>query len=61
MVKKSENEIYVIETKGNADLDVPFKLKRLKEWCDDVNSQQPVKFIPLYVEQEKFERNRKFS
>lgn len=60
LVKKSDKEIYIIETKGNADLDVPLKLKRLKEWCEDINSQQDVKFIPLYVEQSKFE-NKHFS
>ena len=55
LVKKSENEVYIIETKGNADLNVPLKLKRLKEWCDDINSKQEVRFIPLYVEQTKLE------
>ena len=56
LVKTSNDTIYVIETKGNADLDVPFKLKRLKEWCSDVNSQQnQIKYIPLYVEQKKYE------
>ena len=57
LVKTSDNEVYIIETKGNADLDVPLKLKRLKEWCDDVNSQEnKIKYIPLYVEQEKYEK-----
>lgn len=57
IVKTSGTEVYIIETKGNADLDVPLKLKRLLEWCDDVNSQQEeIKYIPLYVEQNKFEK-----
>lgn len=54
LVKTSEDKIYVIETKGNADLDVPLKLKRLKEWCSDVNSQQDIEYVPLYIEQTKF-------
>lgn len=54
LVKTSENKVYVIETKGNADLDVPPKLKRLKEWCRDINCQQDINYIPLYVEQKKF-------
>lgn len=57
LVKTSEDTVYIIETKGNADLDVPPKLKRLKEWCDDVNSQETqIKYIPLYVEQKKYEQ-----
>lgn len=57
LVKTSENTIYVIETKGNADLDVPLKLKRLKEWCIDVNSKEnQITYVPLYVEQEKYEK-----
>lgn len=57
LVKTSENEVYIIETKGNADLNVPFKLKRLEEWCNDVNSQQnEIKYIPLYIEQNEFEK-----
>ena len=56
LVKTSNDEVYVIETKGNADLDVPLKLKRLKEWCSDVNSQQDeINYTPLYVEQKKYE------
>ena len=61
LVKTSEDTVYIIETKGNADLDVPLKLKRLKEWCNDVNSQQnQIRYVPLYVEQTKFEK-QKFS
>ncbi|WP_405309947.1 DEAD/DEAH box helicase family protein [Methanobrevibacter sp.] len=55
LVKTYDDNVYVIETKGKADLDVPLKLRRLKKWCDDVNSQQEIRFTPLYVEQAKFE------
>ena len=57
LVKTDNNKIYIIETKGNADLDVPLKLRRLKEWCDDVNSQETrIEYVPLYVEQRKYEQ-----
>lgn len=57
LVKTSDNTVYIIETKGNADLDVPLKLKRLKEWCSDVNSQEnKITYNPLYVEQERYEK-----
>lgn len=59
LVKRSENEIYIIETKGLEDVSVPLKLKRLNQWCDDVNSQQTeVKYDWLYVKQETFDKYR---
>ena len=52
-VKVSEKEIYIVETKGRADLDDLEKIKRLYQWCDDINSvQNKVKYIALYVKQE---------
>ena len=39
-VKKSDNEVFIIETKGLEDLDVPLKMQRLKQWCDDINKAQ---------------------
>jgi len=38
IVKANEKEIYVIETKGLEDLDVPLKIERLKNWCADINA-----------------------
>ncbi|MCD4815629.1 MAG: hypothetical protein K8R06_04410, partial [Methanosarcinales archaeon] len=55
IVKKSENEIYIIETKGQEDLDVPLKMKRLKLWCKDVNeSQNEIIFDYVFVDEENF-------
>lgn len=59
LVKTSDDKVFIIETKGNADLDVPSKLRRLKEWCSDVNSKaDDTTYIPLYVEQEKYENEK---
>ena len=56
IVKKSENEIYIIETKGQEDLDVPLKVNRLKQWCEDINSvQSEIKYDWIFVDQESFE------
>ena len=55
IVKKSENDIYIIETKGQEDLDVPLKMKRLKQWCKDVNeSQNEIIFDYVFVDEENF-------
>jgi type III restriction enzyme len=56
IVKLSETEVYVIETKGLEDLDDPLKIKRLKQWCEDVNATHSnVKFDFVYVDQESFD------
>lgn len=55
IVKKSEDEIYVLETKGREDVDDPLKFARLVLWCEDLNSiQKKKKYIPLYIEEEKY-------
>ncbi|HUV15255.1 MAG TPA: type III restriction endonuclease subunit R, partial [Pelolinea sp.] len=62
MVKVSEKEIYIVETKGQEDLDVPLKMERLKLWCADVNAiQSEVKFDYVFVDQENFEKYRSDS
>jgi len=56
-VKNSKKEIYIIETKGREDLDDIEKIKRLYQWCEDINSiQSKVKFVALYVKQEDYEK-----
>ncbi len=61
LVKTDENEVYVVETKGMVDLNVPLKLKRLKKWCLDVNTQQKIIYKPLYVEERKFNTHKYHS
>lgn len=57
IVKLPKNRIVIVETKGNADLDTPLKLERLKQWCDDVNrAQTGTRYEWAYVEQEEFEK-----
>ncbi len=57
LVKKDDKHVFVIETKGLEDLDVPLKTERLKQWCEDVNSQQSdVIYDFVYVDQDSFEK-----
>ncbi len=57
LVKASNREMYIVETKGRQDLDDVEKIKRLHQWCVDVNAaQDKVKFAALYVSQEDFEQ-----
>ncbi len=56
IVKLSGTEVYVIETKGLEDLDDPLKVRRLKQWCEDVNATHSnVKFDFVYVDQDAFD------
>ena len=56
-VKVSSNLVYIIETKGLEDLDVPPKMARLRQWCDDVNTaQQAVRYDFLFVDEEGFQK-----
>jgi len=64
IVKTSEKELYIVETKGREDLDDPLKIARLRQWCEDVNkSQSKMKCHCLYVRQEEYEKYppKKFS
>lgn len=57
IVKKNEKEVFIIETKGREDLDVPLKTQRLKQWCEDLNkSQKKAKYDFVYVDEESFDK-----
>ena len=57
IVKRSDGSIFVIETKGREELDVPLKMARLKEWCRDVNQlQSATRYDFVYVDQPGFEQ-----
>ena len=56
-VKLSDDQIVVVETKGLADLDVPLKMQRLYQWCEDINAIQSNKSYDfVYVDQENYEK-----
>ncbi len=56
-IKASNKEIYIVETKGREDLDDVEKIKRLYQWCDDINAiQNKIKFTALYIKQDDFEK-----
>ena len=64
IVKVDKKNIVIVETKGQKDLDVPLKINRLKQWCEDINSiQNQEKFDFAYVDEESFKRYnpKKFS
>jgi len=57
IVKISETETFIIETKGLEDLDVPHKMQRLKQWCEDINKlQSEVNYDFVYVDEDGFNK-----
>ena len=57
IVKKNGKEIYIIETKGLEDLDVPLKMERLKQWCIDINkAQSEIRYDYVFVDEESFNK-----
>ena len=57
LVKLSDGRVFIAETKGLEDVDVPLKMQRLRQWCADINRvQTDVQYDFVFVDQESFER-----
>jgi type III restriction enzyme len=62
LVKLSNRRIVIVETKGLEDLDVPRKMQRLRQWCEDINRvQSDVQYDFVFVDQESFAQYRPTS
>ena len=60
IIKVSPKEYYIVETKGREDLDDIEKIKRLEQWCVDVNANQKnAKYQTIYIKQEEWEAQGK--
>lgn len=57
IVKRSESKVCIVETKGLEDLDVPLKMARLIQWCEDINkAQSKVEYDCVFVDEESFHK-----
>ena len=57
IVKLSNGQVVIVETKGQEDLDVPPKMERLRQWCEDINSvQTKTKYHFIFVDDAGFEK-----
>jgi type III restriction enzyme len=62
MVKLPDKRIVIVETKGQEDLDVPPKMARLRQWCEDINRvQKDAKYDFVYVDEESFKKYKPTS
>jgi type III restriction enzyme len=61
IVRTSDGTIWVLETKGRAELDLPRKMERLRQWCADATEasrqERAAAYRFLYIDQEGFERH----
>jgi type III restriction enzyme len=61
LVKTPDGTVWIIETKGRAELDLPQKMNRLRQWCADATAaSEPLggnQYRFVYVDQTGFERN----
>ena len=61
IVRDTSGTIWIVETKGREELDLPRKMARLKQWCADATAASAAEGGPefrfLYVDQQSFERH----
>ena len=57
LVKETESDTWIIETKGREDLEDPRKWERLCQWCEDASVKaEGRRFRALFVGQEEWEK-----
>ncbi len=62
LVRSATGGVWVVETKGREELDLPQKMARLRQWCEDATVASRAASGPdyrfVYVDQAGFERHR---
>lgn len=59
LVKLTDGRVLIVETKGQEDVDVPLKMARLRQWCEDVNAAEgDGRYDFVYVDEESFKKYR---
>ncbi|MFZ4683437.1 MAG: type III restriction endonuclease subunit R, partial [Terrimicrobiaceae bacterium] len=61
IARSTDNTVWIIETKGREELDLPQKMSRLKQWCDDATAasaeEDGVVYRFIYVDQKGFQKH----
>ena len=62
IVRTFDGTVWIVETKGREELDLPQKLARLRQWCTDASAasklEDGVVYRFVYVDQSGFEEHR---
>jgi type III restriction enzyme len=65
LVKTEDGAVFVIETKGREELELPGKMARLRQWCADATEASTAAGGPafrfVFVDQKSFETHRPSS
>jgi type III restriction enzyme len=65
MVRTKDKSVWIVETKGREELDVPQKMARLRQWCIDATEASKEEggthYGFVYVDQESFEQHKPSS
>jgi type III restriction enzyme len=65
VVRTTDGAVWIVETKGREELDVPQKMARLRQWCADATAASEGEGGPrygfVYVDQEGFKQHRPSS
>jgi len=59
IVRTKDGVIWIVETKGRAELDLPQKMSRLKQWCADATAAEEngQRYDFVFVDQNGFEKH----
>jgi type III restriction enzyme len=65
IVRTTDGAVWIVETKGREELDLPQKMARLRQWCADATeaskAEEGTRYGFVYVDQESFERHKPSS
>jgi type III restriction enzyme len=65
IVRTADRNVWIVETKGHAELDLPQKMARLKQWCADVTAAKAAeghsesqRYDFVFVDQNGFQKHQ---
>lgn len=62
IVRTADGVVWIVETKGREELDLPQKMARLRQWCTDASESGESEGTPeyrfMYVDQAGFEQHQ---
>ena len=62
LVRTTDGKVWIVETKGREEIDLPQKMARLRQWCEDATEATKDDGGPsyhfVYVDQESFEQHK---
>jgi type III restriction enzyme len=65
LLRTTDGTVWVVETKGREELDLPQKMARLRQWCEDATEATKddggPRYSFVYVDQESFEQHKPSS